>query len=219
MAIGGLTTFLHRHRSDNEADAVFCLSIREDIAAPRRIVEIFGSSRQILNRLQFITREIGAPDDERFARRSLSIADATRDHCLARFLKTWRRENGAFNPDAVNPILRSELDGRYWLYERTPERHSYSIVEVGAALRIPDPHFSARLRGTDVNALPDTSCARWLSKALDEVRRTGRPLYDEVSAHIFWPETGIVARRYRRLMVPWVNLTGRVVITSIIRPF
>lgn len=219
LAISGLTAFLDRYRSDNGPDVVFCLSVRDDIATPGRVVEIFGSSRQILNRLQFITREVGMPDDERFARRSLSIAEAARDRCLARFLETWRLENGAFNPDAVTPILRSELDGRYWLFERTPERRSYAIGEVGPALRIPDPHFSARLRGTDVNALPDTSCARWLSKTLDEVRRTGRPLYDEVSAHIFWPETGIVARRYRRLMVPWVNLSGRVIITSIIRPY
>ncbi len=117
---------------------------------------------------------------------------------------------------AAQRDLRVETAGRYWIHEKIPHRRSFAITEAGPSLRIPDPNYTTQLRGTDITALPDAGYGRWVLQDFMRAAQTGQPTYDEISAHMFWPETGVIERRYRRLLLPWLNAKGRVVLTSAI---
>ena len=216
VAISRMVEVLHNRAQRTPGQPVFCVSLLKPSGAAPAVVELYRCVKHVVNRLVFLAREADSRDDQRFIRRSLSMSRTGQDRSVTRLLAEWRRENGHYRPDVFEPVLRTETAGRYWIHEKIPHRRSFTIAEAGPSLRIPHPQYPTFLRGTDIAALPDAGYGKWVLQDFNRAAQTGQPTYDEISAHMFWPETGLIERRYRRLLLPWLNAKGRVVLTSAI---
>lgn len=216
VAISRMVEVLHNRAQRTPGQPVFCLSLLKPSDAAPAAVELYRCVKHVVNRLVFLAREADTRDDQRFIRRNLSSSQTVENSSSARLLAEWRRDNGNYRPDVFVPVLRTETAGRYWIHEKIPHRRSFAITEAGPSLRIPDPNYTTQLRGTDIAALPDAGYGRWVLQDFMRAAQPGQPTYDEISAHMFWPETGVIERRYRRLLLPWLNAKGRVVLTSAI---
>ena len=217
-ALAGMMYFLHDYTADYHPNATFCLTDLTSADATGAVVEVFGSIKQTCNRVQFLVDEQSGRQNNRFVSRSLPLSSASRIPVLARVLDAWKTQKGAFNDTILRPILADELEGRYCVLERSKRRSGFAIIEIGAGLHIPYERFTQRFIGADLSSFPDGAYANWLTIAYRNVMDKGAPRYDEISAHIFYPDTGLVARRYRRLLIPWLSGDGRQLLLSINRP-
>lgn len=220
VAIGGLLYFLHDHRLHLSADRVFVLTdIGKAGAGIRgRVVEVFRTLGQAMNRLQFLADDQGMANSYRFTAIAIDPQRARYHREFSRLLTCWRTSSGHFDGATIMPLLRYEFADRYLLMEQTPRPNGFRVLEAGAGLRIPDPHFTHRMPGTHISGFPDHRYAAWVTATYAAVSTADQPDYSDVSAQIFWPDSGLVQRNYRRMLLPWRASDGRRFLLSVNRP-
>ena len=215
VAIGGLMYYLHDQRLHRHPNVVFCLSILEGEASTARVVEVYASIKQAANRLQFLSEEHRHSDQKRFQAHRLSLKFAERSFGLSRVLEAWRAQAAVYETNIIKPILSGDLNNRYCLIGQSHRGCGFTFLEMGSGYRIPFPDYDKRVIGKDLNAIPDTLYAEWLSETYSEVMQKGEPRLEEIAVHIFFPDTGLIARRYRRLLLPWLDKAGRRLLLSV----
>ena len=218
MAVGGLLYFLHDRGLHRHPGLMFCLSSGAGAGTNGSVVEIFPTLAQAVNRLQFLAEDRNPATHQRFTVDAIDLARARTHRNFARLLGCWRDHAGTFDTAAVMPLLRFDFADRYCLFEPAPERDDFRIVDAGGGLRIPDPHFPVRLPGSGLSGFPDFRYVSWLTETYNKVLRSNEPDYGDIAARIFWPGTGLVTRRYRRLLLPWSAAEGRRLLLSVNRP-
>lgn len=205
-----------------ENKTAFCLTLIDGQHSNVRLTEIYASLDQSLNRMEFLRGEDGTLEDasfsDRFELKTLTLAHARQTPSLARLLDDWKNRQRVVDVQTTLPLWREEFEDRYSLLAQLPQGRGYSIIEIGNALRIPWKSYALRLNGAELNGMPDARYARWVSKAYDAVLASGAPDFQQITALTFWPSTGLIERRYRRLLVPWIDTTGRRLILSVNRP-
>ncbi len=209
-------------RPDFPTRTAFCLALIDSRISDVLVSEIYASLEQCLNRLTFLIGESAADGQlnytDRFEAKSLKLALARKTPPFARLLESWRERQGVVDLEATLPVWRTELEDRFTLLEKLPLDRGYAFIEMGKALRISWQSFAPRLNGAGLLGMPDARYARWASEPYDGILASGRPIYQQVTALMFWPDTGFVERRYRRLLVPWIDTTGRRLMLSASRP-
>jgi hypothetical protein len=103
----------------------------------------------------------------------------------------------------ANParMLPAPLCDRFVLLMEDDNRE-LRVCDFGSTMMSRSPQWQRRARGRRVDDLPDWSYGQWVADAYREVRRSGRPLLEEVAAVIDWPELGTLSHAYWRLIVP-----------------
>ena len=215
VAVGGLLYFLHDLGLHRQTGLMFCLAVRGRTGPTRPVVELFPSLAQTVNRLQFLAEDRNPASHQRFSAAAIDLARARTHRTFARLLACWRDGRGTFDAATVMPLLRRDVSDRYCLLEPAPEYGDFRIVDAGGGLRIPDPQFIARMPGSGLSGFPDFRYVSWLTETYNKVLRSNEPDYGDIVARIFWPGTGVVARRYRRLLLPWSTADGRRLLLSV----
>ncbi len=215
VAIGGLLYFVHDQHLHKHHDLVFCLSLLEDVATTARVVEIYTSIKSAANRLQFLSEEHRRGKQKRFESKLLALDRAERIPGFSHLLEAWRKSDAAYDQKTIMPILNSALRDRYCLIGPSYRGNGFAIVEMGSGYRIPLPDFATRTPGLELSAIPDAGYADWLAATYSRVMKLGRPLFEDVAAHIFFPDTGLVQRRYKRLLLPWLGQSGQRLLLSV----
>ena len=224
VTVGGLMYFLHDQHLHQSPGRVFVLkNMGADVGTANAgpggpVVEIFRSLSQAMNRLQFLADDQGVSNRRRFVATAIDPARARYHREFSRLLTCWRNSSGQFDGATIMPILRYEFADRYLLMKKTTCPGGFCIVDAGAGLRIPDPQFTQRMPGTHVSGFPDHRYAAWVSATFAKVINSNLPDYSDVSARIFWPDTGMVQRNYRRMLLPWSDSGGRCILLSVNRP-
>jgi hypothetical protein len=110
----------------------------------------------------------------------------------------------------ANPaqMLPASLSDRYLLLTEDDDAE-LRVCDIGGALMSRSPRWQRRARGRRVDDLPDWNYGRWVAAAYRDVGRSGRPLLEEVTAVIDWPEIGPLSHAYWRLIVPGVGPGSR----------
>lgn len=221
-ALARADALLRKARPGFASQTAFCLCLIDSRTSDVLVSEIYASLDQCLNRLKFLIGENGADGDpsyaDRFDAKMLTLALARKTPPLERLLEFWHVQQGVVDVEAILPVWRSELEDRFTLLEKMPQQRGYAIIEIGKALRISWHAFVPRLNGAGLLGMPDARYARWASEPFDGILASGRPIFQQVTALMFWPDTGFVERRYRRLLVPWIDTAGRRLILSVNRP-
>lgn len=221
-AVAEADALLRNPKLTFESRTAFCLGLIDDQSADVRLTEIYASLAQSLNRLKFLVNE-GAVErettyDDRFEAKPLTLALARRTPMLRHLIETWRMGEREVDLEEALPRWRDELEERFTLLEQLSQGCGYGIIEIGKALRIPWHAYVPRLNGAGLLGMPDARYARWASRPYDAVLASGKPRFEEIAALMFWPNTGLVERRYRRLLLPWLDKAGRRLILSVNRP-
>jgi hypothetical protein len=110
----------------------------------------------------------------------------------------------------ANPaqLLPAPLCDRYVLLTEDDNRE-LRVCDFGSTMMSRSPQWQRRARGRRVDDMPDWSYGQWVADAYREVRRSGRPLLEEVAAVIEWPELGTLSHAYWRLIVPGAGSGAR----------
>ena len=238
VALCGLLYFLHDHRLHGNPNLAVCLTILGG-AAPNpdpdagtdkgpgkgqssrrnsRLVELYRSIGLAANRIQFLIGESQPATLQRFVAQPRAFNPFARSGYFAPLLKLWRTSSGHYDRDALRPVLRQNLKDRFCLIEYLPSRQNFQIAEIGSGLRIPTPRFTSQLAGAALAGFPDDRYVNWLRTSFSKVANTGDAGFEDISAKIFWPETGLVERNYTRLLLPWTTADNRKLILSANRP-
>ena len=98
-------------------------------------------------------------------------------------------------------MLPAPLCDRYVLLTEDDNRE-LRVCDFGSTMMSRSPQWQRRARGRRVDDMPDWSYGQWVADAYREVKRSGRPLLEEVAAVIDWPELGTLSHAYWRLIVP-----------------
>jgi hypothetical protein len=175
--------------------------------------EVHGSLKQVVDRMaRLIEQQQG--EQPLFTARGLSATALSEGSPFRWLLTTWERSNKRLCWSSFSKEVDRRFDGRFVALQPGEEISELVIERVGTGLRIPDYKWRASARGTRLADLPDRSYGRWVSNAYLYVLRTGRPRFDDVSAKIYWPQSGRLHCEYRRLILPWIDADGRPLLLS-----
>jgi hypothetical protein len=190
-----------------------CLAILGD--RPRH--EMHGSVKQLRIRMgQLIEQQQG--QQPLFVARSRSLA-AVSPHSPFRWLLTnWERSNKRLSWQSLSEQADHSFDGRFCVLRPGKEHSEFVIERLGSGLRIPDHEWRASARGTRLADMPDRSYGRWLSEAFFSLLHWGRPQLHDISAKIYWPQSGRIHCEYRRLFLPCIDADGRPWLLSVSSP-
>jgi hypothetical protein len=175
--------------------------------------EVHGSLKQVIERMaRLIEQQQG--QQPLFTARALSAAALAEDSRFRWLLTNWERSNKRLYWSSFSKEIDRRFAGRFVALQPGKEISELVIERVGTGLRIPDHKWRDSARGTRLADLPDRSYGRWVSKAYLDVLRRGRPRFDDVSAKIYWPQSGRLHCEYRRLILPWIDADGRPLLLS-----
>jgi hypothetical protein len=215
VAIGGLLYFVHDQHLHKHPDVVFCLSLLDDVATSARVVEVYTSIKLAANRLQFLSEEHRLGSQKRFVSKLMPIGIAEQIAGFSHLLEVWRGSNAAYDPTAITPILSAHLGNRYCLIGPSQRGNGFTFLEMGTGYRIPLPDYAKRASGLELSAIPDARYGDWLSSTYALVMKTGRPRFEDITVHVFFADTGLVERRHKRLLLPWLGEAGQRLLLSV----
>jgi hypothetical protein len=214
VAIGGLLYFVHDQHLHTHPNLVFCLSLLDDVATTARVVEVYTSIKHAANRLQFLSEEHRLNRQKRFVSKLVPLSSAEQIPGFSHVLEVWRASNASYDQNTIRPILNSHLGNRYCLIGPSQRGSGFTFLEMGTGYRIPLPDYAKRANGLELNAIPDARYADWLSATYALVMKMGRPRFEDIAVHIFFADTGLVQRRYKRLLLPWLGEAGERLLLS-----
>lgn len=114
----------------------------------------------------------------------------------------WRMNGGIYDEADFRPLLRRFAHDRFILLEPRSAQGDLGIVQAGHGLHIPDRRAHAALQGARLVEMGDSAFASWASGIYRGVLEAGQPRFDQIHARIEWPRTGMVERRYWRMILP-----------------
>jgi hypothetical protein len=80
--------------------------------------------------------------------------------------------------------------------------HELRVSDFGRTMMLRSSGWRRGARGLRVDDLPDWHYGQWVADAYRKAARSGRPMLEEISAVIEWPEHGKLSHAYWRLIVP-----------------
>jgi hypothetical protein len=188
-----------------------CLALLD--GRPRH--ELYGSFEHVLERLHRLIEARHEQDQPLFTASAVSPGAVTEGSLFRRLLVNWERSNKHLSWRNLSDEVDRRVDRRFGAVRSCKEPSDLVIERIW--LRILDPEWLASARGMRLAVMPDRSYGRWVSEAYLSVLRSGRPQVDDVSAKIYWPQTGRLPCEYRRLILPCIDADGRPYVVGVVR--
>jgi hypothetical protein len=202
--------------SDNAAPAAIgaCCYWISDKPQKRVLIQFVGeNNKSILTHSKSeAVRHISRETARRLLGRRLIASDVSPTMLEPRspawmLLDRWS-EMGTETPVAVLlPLVEELMAARYFMVKRT-EIHDLVFDVVGSGLQVPDKDWHKSAVGRTVESQPDKECWEWAARNHHSVLDVGAPKVTDITAEIYWPESGWVQRSYRRLLMPCISADG-----------
>jgi hypothetical protein len=122
-------------------------------------------------------------------------------------LKVWNSSGGTLDKAFILSKLRSRLGGRLVIVE--PKNNDLVMSQIGPGMHWPNESLVTPLEGASVLQHPDPLYGRWVHASYSNVLRSNEPRLDDVDALVTWPSIGESRRRYRRLILPFSEPSGK----------
>jgi hypothetical protein len=190
-----------------------CLAILDD----RLRHELYGSLKLAIERMHRLIEAHQEEERPPFTARGLSPSAASDDLPFRWLLTNWERSDKHLSLQNLSGQVDHLFDGRFCAARPGQEPAELVFERLGSGLPVPDPEWRESAHGTRVIDMPDRSYGRWVSQAYLSVLCTGRPEFDDVSAHVYWPQSGRLHCEYRRLILPCVDADGHPYLLSVSR--
>ncbi len=142
----------------------------------------------------------GKPLD--FLSRPISSADLHGRKDLQDILLAWPHLVGSYDARTLIKLLRSVLDERFVVLNRSPDQQRLHFREFGREMFSDQDTWRMCAVGAPIEELPDRAFGRWVSQAYYDVLDNAAPALDAVDAIVNLPGTGRTRRRYRRFILP-----------------
>lgn len=156
-------------------------------------------------------------------RQPIAVLFRDKQRYLISMLQEARRLLGSDDREAAIRFAAADETGRTSVAIGTTkagERAQWHWAHLGSALRFYSAEDRQRLVGTDIRNSPDSEYCEWCIEAYDRVVAVGEPMIEDVRALVLRRSGPPVESRYRRMLVPLTDRSGRsiVLVTSDFRP-
>lgn len=138
---------------------------------------------------------------------------------LSQLYALWRDNGGRIGPVVQDFLHRSGLEQRTVFAEQR-DQAGLCVVASGGGFSIYDSFPMHQLIGRPLSEQPDLAYGQWVAQAYADCRDAAAPLVDDIDAIVEAPGHDPRRRRYQRLILPWRDNEGSMIITgsSLMKP-